>query len=72
MNTFYTNTCDCVFNCRFNQCFGVIGVLDYLHGTNNQFRNSKAYDRHTLLIGSTPAYVLYPDSPKEKKQRKIE
>ena len=51
---------------RFNQCFGVIGVLDYLHGTNDSFRSSKGYERHTLLLGTDPAYVVYPD-PGEKR-----
>ena len=23
---------------KFNQCYGVLGVLDYLHGTDQQFR----------------------------------
>ena len=26
---------------RFNQCFGVLGILDYLHGTDDMFRSSK-------------------------------
>jgi methylsterol monooxygenase len=51
---------------KFNQCFGVIGVLDYLHGTNDSFRRSKGYERHTLLLGTDPAYVVYPD-PGEKR-----
>ncbi|CAI7991871.1 Fatty acid hydroxylase domain-containing protein 2 [Geodia barretti] len=53
---------------KFNQCFGVIGVLDYLHGTNDSFRSSKGYERHTLLLGTDPAYVVYPD-PGEKRAK---
>ena len=26
---------------KFNQCYGVLGILDYLHGTDIQFRESK-------------------------------
>lgn len=65
-------TLECSY--RFNQCFGVIGVLDYLHGTNNQFRSTKGYERHTLLLESTPAYIVYPDDPtiKKKNQSKTE
>lgn len=49
---------------RFNQCYGVVGILDYLHGTDILFRESGAYKRHTLLLGLTPAKELYPDSSK--------
>lgn len=51
---------------RFNQCFGVLGILDYLHGTDDLFRSNKAFDRHTILTGLTPAKELYPDPPKER------
>lgn len=51
---------------RFNQCYGVLGILDYIHGTNDLFRQSGAYKRHTLLLGLTPAKELYPDLPKGK------
>ena len=50
-----------VYNCRFNQCYGVVGLLDYLHGTCDMFHGSRAYDRHRLLLGLTPAKELYPD-----------
>jgi hypothetical protein len=26
---------------KFTQCFGVLGILDYLHGTNSLFRSTK-------------------------------
>ena len=26
---------------KFNQCFGVLGILDYLHGTDSHFRSTK-------------------------------
>nr|XP_018915402.1 PREDICTED: fatty acid hydroxylase domain-containing protein 2 [Bemisia tabaci] len=48
---------------KFNQCFGVLGVLDRLHGTHNLFRDSPAYPRHTTLLTLVPARELYPDVP---------
>lgn len=36
--------------CRFNANFGVLGVLDRLHGTDALFRRSKQYQRHILLL----------------------
>ena len=53
--------------CRFNQNFGVMGVLDRLHGTDEQFRRSKNYERHVVLLGLDSAKELYPDPPKGKK-----
>ncbi|KAL8587616.1 hypothetical protein ACOMHN_045305 [Nucella lapillus] len=52
---------------KFNQNYGVLGVLDRLHGTDNQFRASKAYDRHFLLLGFTPMSQQYPDQPSKSK-----
>lgn len=46
---------------RFNQCFGTLGLLDYLHGTDTLFRSNKAYQRHITLMSSKPARDLYPD-----------
>ena len=31
---------------KFNQCFGVLGILDYLHGTDTLFRNTKVILPH--------------------------
>ena len=41
------------------------GVLDRLHGTDKQFRQSKAFERHVILLGLKPAHQLIPDSPGE-------
>ena len=49
---------------KFNQCFGVLGILDYLHGTDTQFRASKAYQRHYMLLSSTPLRESIPDDDK--------
>ncbi|XP_058483923.1 fatty acid hydroxylase domain-containing protein 2 [Solea solea] len=50
---------------RFNQCFGVMGVLDRLHGTDSKFRETKQYERHVLLTGLTPLNESIPDVPKK-------
>lgn len=50
---------------RFNQCFGVFGVLDRLHGTDDKFRQSKQYERHVLLTSLTPLNESIPDTPKK-------
>ncbi|KAJ8297670.1 hypothetical protein KUTeg_024201 [Tegillarca granosa] len=53
---------------KFNQNYGVLGVLDRLHGTDNQFRASKAYERHILLLGLIPLKQQFPDSQSKKKE----
>lgn len=50
---------------RFNQCFGVLGVLDRLHGTDSKFRLTKHYERHVLLTSLTPLNESIPDEPKK-------
>ncbi|XP_006815583.1 fatty acid hydroxylase domain-containing protein 2-like [Saccoglossus kowalevskii] len=46
---------------KFNYCFGLLGVLDYLHGTDVLFRKSKASKRHKTLFGITPLSKSIPD-----------
>ena len=46
---------------KFNQFYGVIGLLDYLHGTDDQFRDNKAYKRHSVLFSSKSARELISD-----------
>jgi len=50
---------------KYNQCYGVLGILDYLHGTDKMFRSSTAYDRHIMLLGSKPLRETFPDVKKE-------
>jgi len=50
---------------KFTQCYGVLGVLDRLHGTDNLFRSSKAYARHFMSLSLVPVKELYPDSTKK-------
>ena len=52
--------------CRFNQKYGTLGVLDYLHGTDELFQKSKQCKRHFVLLGLSSAKELYPDPPKTK------
>ncbi|XP_076468131.1 fatty acid hydroxylase domain-containing protein 2-like isoform X2 [Babylonia areolata] len=54
---------------KFNQNYGVLGVLDRLHGTDNQFRASKAYERHFLLLGFTPMAQQFPDQLSKNKSQ---
>ncbi|WAQ99648.1 FXDC2-like protein [Mya arenaria] len=50
----------------FNQNFGVLGVLDRLHGTDIQFHASKQYQRHVMLLNTVPLNSQYPAEPKKK------
>ena len=38
----------------FNQNYGVLGILDYLHGTDRMFRSSSNYERHVVLTSFNP------------------
>ncbi|CAL9686127.1 unnamed protein product [Knipowitschia caucasica] len=46
---------------RFNQCYGVLGILDRLHRTDTKFRQTQQYQRHTLLTSLTPLTISIPD-----------
>lgn len=50
---------------KFNQCFGVLGVLDRLHGTDTLFRNTKAYARHIMMLSFIPAREAFPEPAKK-------
>jgi len=52
---------------KFNQNYGVLGVLDRLHGTDSIFRQSKAYERHFMSLSLVPVKQLIPDDPKREK-----
>ncbi|XP_013101107.2 fatty acid hydroxylase domain-containing protein 2 [Stomoxys calcitrans] len=47
---------------KFNNCFGVLGVLDRLHGTDSLFRASKSYARHLMMLSFVPPREAFPDS----------
>ncbi|CAL1526800.1 unnamed protein product [Lymnaea stagnalis] len=53
---------------KFNQNFGVLGVLDRLHGTDAQFRASLAYQRHFLLLSTVPVSQQVPEPSKKKSE----
>jgi methylsterol monooxygenase len=53
---------------RFTNNFGVLGILDRLHGTDQNFRASKAYQRHILLLGLIPLSQQIPESPSKKSE----
>ena len=52
---------------RFTNNFGVLGILDHLHGTDANFRASKQYERHYMSLSLTPLRQLHPDDPKHGK-----
>lgn len=49
---------------KFTQCYGVLGILDYLHGTDTLFRESVNYDRNITVLETTPVRELIPDKKK--------
>jgi methylsterol monooxygenase len=51
---------------KFNQCYGVIGVLDRIHGTDVMFHKSKSYARHKLMLTLKPPREAFPDDSKCK------
>jgi methylsterol monooxygenase len=59
------------FSSSFNQNYGVLGVLDRFHGTDNQFRKSKAYDRHFMALSLVPVKELYPNYNTNEKHTKL-
>ncbi|XP_069131477.1 fatty acid hydroxylase domain-containing protein 2-like [Argopecten irradians] len=46
---------------KFTQNYGVLGVLDRLHGTDNQFREHIAYKRHILSLSAVPMSQQFPN-----------
>jgi len=51
---------------KFNQCYGVLGILDMLHGTDDKFRASKCYSRDYVSFSFTPVRETVPDDHKKK------
>ncbi|KAF2881730.1 hypothetical protein ILUMI_24427 [Ignelater luminosus] len=46
---------------KFNQNFGLIGLLDRLHGTDTKFRNAIQHTRHTMLLSLVSAREMFPN-----------
>ncbi|XP_065886347.1 fatty acid hydroxylase domain-containing protein 2-like [Dysidea avara] len=54
---------------KFNNNFGVLGILDCLHGTDEAFRKTAAYKRHRIIFSFTPANQLYTDYEKSLQEK---
>ncbi|XP_053696814.1 fatty acid hydroxylase domain-containing protein 2-like [Sabethes cyaneus] len=46
---------------KFNQCYGLFGWWDTLHGTNEEFRKKKQYLRNKRIFSLKSARELFPD-----------
>jgi len=47
---------------RFHTSYGWLGILDWLHGTDDQFHKSKIHEvRHVRLFTTESARQMYPD-----------
>ena len=47
---------------KFNQNYGVLGVLDYLHGTDRVFRDHVASKRHKTFFNFEAPRQVFPDA----------
>ncbi|XP_070197195.1 fatty acid hydroxylase domain-containing protein 2-like isoform X2 [Littorina saxatilis] len=54
---------------KFNCCYGVLGILDSLHGTDKPFKSSKASLRHRPLLSLRPISQLIPDADSTEKSQ---
>lgn len=52
---------------KFTECYGFLGILDYLHGTDRTFRASANFKRHTVSMSLEPLRTQYPDGKDPKK-----
>ncbi len=50
---------------KFNQNYGPLGILDYLHGTDTVFREHVAFKRHKTFYTTTAPREIYPDAKKQ-------
>ena len=57
-----TFTSSAVLHIRYNNCYGVLGVLDRLHNTDEAFRKTKKYQRHFTFLNLTPLTKAIPES----------
>ncbi|KAG0721987.1 Fatty acid hydroxylase domain-containing protein 2 [Chionoecetes opilio] len=49
---------------KFTECYGNLGILDYLHGTDRKFRQSVNYLRHKTLYALEPLTHTFPGEKK--------
>ncbi|XP_065886435.1 fatty acid hydroxylase domain-containing protein 2-like isoform X2 [Dysidea avara] len=54
---------------KFTNNFGVLGILDHLHGTDEAFKKTAAYKRHRIMFSFTPANQLYTDYEESLKEK---
>ena len=52
---------------KFNQYFGTLGIMDYLHGTNDQYRSTPQYKRHKVSPSLVPLTQRYPSQQFKQK-----
>lgn len=55
---------------KFTGCYGVLGVLDRLHGTDKQFRAALGHHRDHVFFSLEPPHSLSPISVVEKARKK--
>ena len=46
---------------KFFECYGIIGIMDYLHGTDRHFRSSQASKRHIVSLNFKPLRQTFQD-----------
>lgn len=46
---------------KFTQNYGTLGILDFLHGTDANFRNTKHFMRHVPMMSLQPIRETFPD-----------
>ena len=46
---------------KFFECYGIIGIMDYLHGTDRHFRSSQASKRHIVSLNLKPLRQTFQD-----------
>ncbi|KAF2881733.1 hypothetical protein ILUMI_24430 [Ignelater luminosus] len=46
---------------KFNQNYGVFGILDRISGTDEEFKKTIAYTRHSVMLNLTSPREMYPD-----------
>ncbi|KAF2881732.1 hypothetical protein ILUMI_24429 [Ignelater luminosus] len=55
---------------KYNQNYGILGILDRLHGTDEKFREEIQHKRHVTLLSLASAREMFPDPPPKHKSGK--
>jgi len=56
----------------FNQNYGTLGLLDFFHGTDANWRQTKSRERNFVLYNLTPVRQLVPDADADCKNEKVQ